>query len=163
MAIYLKIDKFDGHVTAKGYEKWIEIETFHHSVERNISTRPGNVADREATKPSFSELMVTKKLDKTSPKLFEQACVGKALPKVEIHLCLTGPDKISPYTQYTLQNVIISRYETLGEQGCERGAPSEQLYLNFDKIEVKYIPYDAQHNAGSPIPAGYDLAAGTKV
>ncbi len=163
MAIYMKVDGIDGHVTTKGYEKWIELNSLHFSVNRKLSTKPGNVYDRESTKPVFTEVMVDKSMDKTTPKLFEQACVGKAISKVEIHICQTGTDKISPYMQYTLHDVLMSHYQVLGEDKCEGAAPTESASLNFDKIEMKYTPFDAKHNAGSPIPAGYDLSTGTKI
>lgn len=162
MAIYMKVDGVEGHVTAKGYEKWIELDSVNFNVNRTINTKPGNVSDRESTKPTLSEIAVTKVMDKTTPNLFSEACIGKSKPKVEIHVCQTG-DKISPYMEYTLSNVLISNYQVQGQNKCENAAPLETINLNFDKIEMKYTPYDEKHNAGSPIPAGYDLSTGTKV
>lgn len=161
MAIYMKIDGIDGNVTAKGYEKWIELDSLNFGVQRNINTKPGNVTDREATKPTVNELTVNKAMDKTSPNLFVEACVGKAKSKVEIHVCQTS-DRISPYMQYTLSNVLISNYQVSAVNKADNAAPMETANLNFDKIEMKYTPYDEKHNALSPIPAAYDLSSGTK-
>lgn len=163
MAIYMKINEIEGHVTAKGYEKWIELNHLNFHVKRNIATHPGKVADREFTKPNISEIQLSKYIDKTSPKLFEQTCVGKSIAKIEIHICQTGVDQISPYMQYTLSNVIVSHYMLTAQEHCETSPPQENFNLNFNKLEMKYIPYDEKHNPGSPIPSGYDLSLGTKV
>lgn len=168
MTIYMKIDSIDGDVTAKGYEKWIELSSIHFGVQRNINTKPGKVINRESTRPAIKEFAITKHMDKTSPLLFTESCVGKAKSQVEIHICHTGDD-ISPYMQYTLNNVLISDYfveykenEDNQEQSTN-DHPQENITLNFDKIEMKFTPYDEQHNAQSPIPAGYDLNTANKI
>ena len=101
-------------------------------------------------------------MNKSSPNLFAEACVGKA-KSVTIHVCQTGTDAAKPYVEYMLNNVLLSNYQVALDKNTDHAVPVETLNLNFDKIEMKYIPYDEQHNAGSPIPAGYDLTTGTKV
>ena len=165
MTIYMKIDGIEGNVTAKGYEKWIELNSIQCGVQRNINTSPGKVIDRESTRPAINEFLLTKHMGKTTPLLFTEACVGKAKPQVEIHLCHTG-DEISPYMQYTLNNVLISNYFVEYEETTDKltaNHPKETITLNFDKIEMKFIPYDEQHKAQSPIPAGYDLNTANKI
>jgi type VI secretion system secreted protein Hcp len=161
----MKINDIEGNVSAKNYEKWIELNSIQWEIKRNINTKPGKVADRESSRPAVSEFTISKNMDKTTPALFTEACVGKAKNQVEIHLCQTG-DNISPYMQYTLNNVIISNYFISYEETIEHANviyPQEIITLNFDKIEMKYIPYDEQHKAQSPIPAGYDLNTAQKM
>lgn len=161
MAIYMKIDGIDGNVSTKGYEKWIELDSVSHDITRSINTQPGKVADRETTRPMIGEILITKKMDQTAPHLFTEACVGKAQSKpVQIHFVQTGED-ISPFMEYSLQNVLISQYSVNHDKMGKD--PVEAVKLNFDKIEVKYTPYDAAHKPQSPIPAGYDLATAKKV
>jgi len=162
MAIYMKIDDIEGDVTAKGYENWIALDAFKFGVVRSISTKPGNVSDRESTKPTVGEIVVSKLLDKTSPHIFTEACIGKAKPKVKIHFCQTG-ENVSPYMEYTLNNVLVSNYQVQGEHKETTVIPTESINLNFDKIEMRYTPYDEKHAPGSPIPAGYDLNTAKKV
>jgi len=161
----MKMDGAEGNVTAKGYEKWIELSSLNFGVKRSINTKPGKVADRESTRPTVSEVTLTKEMDKSSPALFTEACVGKAKPKVEVHLCQTG-ENISPFMQYTLENVLVSNYSvnhSSDDNQRKTGYPTETVTLNFDKIEMKYTPYDEQHKAQSPIPAGYDLNTAQKI
>ena len=158
MAIYLKIDGINGKVTAQGHEKWIDVGSVQWGVGRAISSAVGTAKDREASKPSISEVSVTKLMDESSPLIFTEACVGKA-KKVQIHLCTTGTEKLDTYMEYTLEDCMISGYSV--SSGGDR--PSESISLSFTKMEMKFIPYDDAGKPGSPIPAGYDMALGKKI
>jgi type VI secretion system secreted protein Hcp len=156
MTTYMQIDGIQGDVTAKGHENWIAINDFNFGVKRTLSTDPGRIADRESTRPSISEVTLIKKMDKSSPLLFSESCVGKAKPTVKIHCCQTD-NSLNPYAEITLNNVIVSGYHVSSNQNASSHYPHENITLNFDKIELRYIPYDSQNQAQSPIPAGYDL------
>lgn len=164
MATYMKIKGIDGHVTTKGYEKWIELKSIGFNVNRNLSTTTGNVTDRERTKPHLSELSVIKEIDKTTPDLFSAACgtreSGKAIDEIEIHVCQTNGDSVKPYIEYKINNVLLSNYTVAGD---EKERPQETIALNYDKIQMNYTSHDEKHNAGSPARAGYDLKTGSKV
>ena len=158
MSIYMKVEGIDGTVTAQGHEKWIECGSFQFGVGRAISNTIGGTSDREASRPSISEISVTKEMDKSSPLLFNEATVGKA-KKVEIHMCKTGTSAIETYQEYILEDCMVSGYSV--SSGGDR--PSESLSLSFAKITTKYIPFNEKGDAGSPVPAGYDLIKGTKI
>ena len=169
MATYMKMDKITGDVTAKGHENWIEIDDLYFGIKRHINTEPGRVIDREGTRPSISNLTLTKRIDKSSPLLFSEACVGKSLPSVKLDICQTD-DSLNPYTQLTLNNVIVSSYELSSIKEDEPSSksnlhsqawPMEKISLSYDRIEIKYIPYGTDNKPQSPIPAGYDLKAAT--
>ncbi len=163
MSIYLQIPGIDGDVTASGLQKHIEVESVDFDIRRHMNTQPGVVSDREGARPTVSEITLTKRTDKTTPHLFTEATTGTTKPQVTLKFVNTGKE-LSEYLTMTLSNVMISGYN-LTDQGVkdnqdnpgQKPKPRETVRLNFDKIEVKYTPYDAQHNAGSPIPAGYDL------
>ncbi len=156
----MQIDGIKGNVTATGHEGWIELTSFVSGVGRNISgTSPGKQSNRESAAPSFSEISVTKDTDETSPLLFAEACVGKS-KTVTIHFCETGDTALLTYLEFDLSDVLISGFSV---NAGGSGHPSESLSLNFSKIIMKYTPFDDTHTAGSPIPAGYDLALGTKI
>lgn len=159
MPIYMQIDGINGNVTTAGHEKWIQLESMQFGVGRGITSAGiGQETNREASTVSISEIQITKIMDETSPSLFIEACIGKG-KTVKIHFMRTG-DQVQSFMEYTLNKVLISSYsmETSGE-----GHPNESLSLNFDKIEMKYTPYDDQNQPKSPVPAGYDLVAAKKV
>lgn len=156
MTIYMNITGIDGDVTARGHERWIALQLIKFNVKRSLSAEPGRIIDREGTRPSISEVIVTKKMDQSSPLLFNEACVGKAKPQVKIDICQTN-DKLSPYCEIVMDNAIVSGYDLLADEKADSRYPEERLTLSFDKLEVRYTPYDSQNNPQSPIPAAYDL------
>jgi len=167
--IYMFIDGIDGNVTAKGHERWIQIESLQFLTQRQFNTTPGNTANREGARPAVGEFIISKVMDKTSPQLFSEAVVGTTKPEVIIDLT-TVNDTLAPYMKYTLSNVMISRYSV--EKGraalnnedqpnhsqSNHEYPMEIIQLNFDKIEMKFTPFDQNNKPQSPIPAGYDLS-----
>src|SRR3989344_5181660 len=134
MAIYIKIENIEGDVTAKGHKNWIQIQSFQLETKRHINHEPGRIADRENTRPTISEFILTKQMDKSSPYLFTEACVGKTKKEIKIDLCQTSTS-LTPYVQYTLSNVIVSSYEIHSEP---KEHPKEKISLSFDKMEIKY-------------------------
>lgn len=158
MPIYMEIDGIKGNVTADGHADWIECSSMQWGVGRGISSTTGNVADREADAPNISEVSVTKMMDKASPLIFSEACIGSG-KTVKVHMCTTQKQKLETYMEYTLEDTMISGYSV--SSGGDR--PSESITLSFTKLEMKYIPYKDDGSKGSPIPAGYDMGTGKKV
>ena len=158
MSIYMNIDGIKGKVTAKGHEDWVDVSSLQWGVGRAISSSVGTSADREASKPSISEVSVTKLMDESSPLIFTEACVGKG-KLVKIDLCTVGTDTIDTYMSYELEDCMISGYSV--SSGGDR--PSESISLSFTKMTMKFIPYDKNGKPTSPLPAGYDMALGSKV
>ena len=159
MAIYVEIDGIQGDVTAEGHEKWIKADSLQWGVGRGIHTPTGSSQERESSPPSLSEVTISKSMDVATAPIFTEACVGVSKP-VKIHLVQTGGDALETFMEYTLDNALISGYSVSSDG---ESAPSESISFNFTKLEMKYTPFDNEHNPGSPIPAGYDVAKGKKV
>ncbi len=154
MAVYLKYEAIDGEVTTAPYQKWIEVNSFQLGVGRSISMPlGGGVSKRESSNPSISEITITKDLDSTSPKLMEQALVGKMNSKAEFAFVRTKTGgETEDYLHVTLTNCAISGYSA--SSGGDR--PSESVSVNFTKIEYKYTSYD-EKGTGTPGAFTYDL------
>jgi type VI secretion system secreted protein Hcp len=159
MAIYLKYAKIDGEVKTKGFEKWIECNSFQWGVGRGIgSPKGGSPSKRESSEASVSEITLTKAMDTTDPKLLLESLVGKMDNKAEIAITNTMPNGgAQDFAHYTLENTAISGYSV--SSGGDR--PTLSLSLNFSKVEFKYTSYDAA-GTGTPETVGYNLADTTK-
>ncbi|MEJ2643718.1 MAG: type VI secretion system tube protein Hcp [Gammaproteobacteria bacterium] len=155
--LYMKIEGIDGNVTTEGHEKWLELGSLQWGVGRAVSMSTGAGHERETSAPSISEISVTKTMDKASPKLFQEACSGKA-KKVQIHLVRTANDKLQTYMEYELENCLISGYSV--SSGGD--LPSESLSLAFTKITMKFTHWDKGNKPGTPIAASYDLETAKK-
>jgi type VI secretion system secreted protein Hcp len=161
MAIYMNFNskKVKGNVTADGYQDWIELESFSLGVGRGISMDVGNMANREATRPSISEITVTKQLDNASALLFQESLLGTEGVEVSIHIVQTGASKVEKYGSYDLSDVLISSYSVNANSSS---APFESISLSFSKITVDLQGADKDNKNGTNIKVSYDLAKASK-
>jgi type VI secretion system secreted protein Hcp len=151
--IYMKFGSVDGPVTTKGFEKWIECQSFQFGVGRAIGTAARGSTSREHSEPSISEVTVTKAFDTASPKLFEDAVGGHLDTKVEFKFTTTTKDGVTTFLSYELEKCGVSGYSV--SSGGE-AAPSENLSLNFTKIKFSYTGMGTKVS-GTPVIVGYDL------
>lgn len=156
MAIYMNFNnkKIKGNVTAAGYEDWIELDSFQFGVGRGISMEVGNMANREATRPSISEITVTKMMDNASGGLFKESLTGTEGVTVQIHIVQTGAKQVEKFAAYELSDVLISSYSISGSGG---GAPVESISLSFSKILADLQGADKANKNASSMKVGYDL------
>ena len=153
MPIYLQLDGIPGDATHETHKKWMDIESIHWNVSRNMNTSAGSTANREASEPTVSEVVLTKVSDSSSTKLFAEACTGHTGKNTVIHLVTTG-NPGDTYIEYKLTNTLVANYSI--DSSGDR--PVETIRLNFTKMEVKYIPHDENHKPLSPMIATYDLS-----
>jgi type VI secretion system secreted protein Hcp len=161
MATYLQLPGIKGNVQAKSHQNWIELKTLAFSINRHISTLPGQVYDREMSHPVLTELELTKHIDNSSILLFQKSCSAKALESAVIDLCQTNQTS-NAYAQIKLSNIIITNYSLCSEQGTNK-RPLEKIHINYDKIEFRYTPYSKDNQAQSPLTTGYDLKNATVI
>ncbi len=154
MAIYLEYEGVKGNVTADGYKDHIGVLSVQFGVGRGISMEPGNMSNREATRPTVSEITLTKMCDNSATALFKEAVTGSSGKKVVIKFVRTGADKVQEFMDYTLENCLISGYSISADA---EGDPVESITLSFSKIMVNYNDFDATNKSGSPQRCGYDL------
>lgn len=154
MAIYLEYEGVQGNVTADGYDKHIAVLSCQFGVGRAISMEPGNMSNREATRPSISEVTLTKLADNSVTSIFKEAVTGSGGKTVTIKFVRTGADKVQEYMSYTLENCLVSSYSISADAENE---PVENISLSFSKMMINYNDHDATNKSGSPQRVGYDL------
>jgi type VI secretion system secreted protein Hcp len=154
MAIYMNYTSptISGDVTAAGYEKWIEVNSFQWGVGRGIGSAQGSGGNREASTPSVSEVSITKDEDESSGPLLQEAFNGAGNAVVTITFVRTGSPAVE-YLSYILTNVMLSGYST--SSGGER--PAESISLNFTQIEIDVTPQKPDGTAGTKFPVTYNL------
>lgn len=154
--IYVKFGNINGDATHETHKKWVDVSSVQWGVGRAIATPVGSAMNREASHPSVSEVTFHKSMDGSSYKWFEESVVGKAGTKCDIDF-VSNENEV--YAHYTLTNAMVSGYSV----SSSGDRPVETISINFTKIEFKYTPYDADHKAGTPVTAGYDIATAKKV
>lgn len=159
MAIYMNYDKkrIKGNVTAEGYQDLIDLHSFSWGVGRGISMEAGAIANREASRPSISEITISKSMDNSTPGIFKESVSGDSGANVVIEFVQTGAKKIETYMKYILENCLVSSYSV--SAGSD-GKPVENISLSFTKVIMDYCAADATNKSGSSNKIGYDLVKG---
>jgi type VI secretion system secreted protein Hcp len=160
MAIYVEYQDIKGKITSEGFKDHIAFDSFNFGVGRPISMEPGNMANREKTKPSISEISLTRATDGASLPLFKEAVSGTVGKTVKVKLVHTGGDKDEEYMSFELSETLVSGFNI--SAGGD-GEPMESITLSFSKIQVSYTDTDSSGKTGTPTRGGYDLKASKKV
>lgn len=154
MAIYCEYEGIKGNCTAEGYADHLVILSLQFGVGRGITMEPGNLANREATRPTLSEVTLTKYADNSATALFKESVTGAAGKTVKIKFVQTGADKVTEFMDYELTDCLVSGYSISGDG---EGDPVETITLSYSKIMVNYNDFDSKNSAASPQRVGYDL------
>ncbi len=148
----MKYGSINGPVTTKGFEKWIELNSFQWGSGRAIGSAARGSTSREHSEPSLSEVTVAKLTDVASPKLFLELVAGKLDNKVTIKFTTTTKGEVDTFLTFELTDCGVSGYSM--SSGGEM--PQESISLNFTKISKTFKGLDPDI-AGSPETVGYDL------
>src|SRR5436190_4359593 len=105
----MKFGDVKGDVTTIGFADWIELDSFQLGVSRNVTSGASGAA-REGTAPSISEIAITKHLDASSTKLYNDALAGDGDTKVTIKMTTTTKNKTETYLTYELTDCAVSSY-----------------------------------------------------
>jgi len=143
MPIYMKYEGVEGEAKDK-YKGWIELDSCQIGASRNITSTTGRGTNREASNPSINEIVITKRQDGASTKLFRESLNGEGKKVTIVFADKDGNE----YLKLELENTMISSYNVSGYGGDANSRPMESLSLNFTKVTVttKPISKDAKKN-----------------
>jgi len=149
---FLKIEGVAGESTDSKHKDWIEVESFSFGATQTGTSR----ASGGAGKVSMQDFHFTMKVNKASPTLFLAAATGEHLKKVELALAKSGQD----YMKWTFTDVMVSSYQVGGSGDA---VPTDQISLNFAKVEFEYKPQKADGTLDTPVKSGWDVKANKKI
>lgn len=139
------------NVTPSG--KAIAVESFSWGVSN------AGAAERDALsagRAQLSDLIISKKLDQTSPVLAGAVVTGKHFPTAVLTLLKQDAKGVAvKYATYSLTDVLIGSVQ---HSGAGDDIPSEQVSLNYGKLETQISTLDAA-GLSPPENATFDLAA----
>lgn len=159
--IFLKLDGIDGESTKSKAEGQIEILSFSNGASNASSGMHGS--GHGTGKAEVSALTLHKIVDKASPKLFLNCCMGTHIKKGSLQVReTTGAATTEVYFQYDMEDLVVDAVTWGGTMGADK-KPSESVSLSFQKITVSYWPQGKDGKLGAKIPAGWDLSANTKI
>lgn len=139
---YMKLGDIKGEATDAGHVEEMDVLCFSHSLSRSNS----------ATQPTLNEFVITKVVDKASPKLAEACAKGQPIPLGVLSMRKAGSTTTNDYYVIELENLLISGYQT----GCGSGdsKPTESISMNFTQIKWIYEPQTSNGVPTGPIVTG---------
>jgi type VI secretion system secreted protein Hcp len=156
--MFLKIDGIEGESLDDKHKNEIQLLSFSFGATQAGSAGIGGGSG--VGKVQVHDFQFSKHFDKASPKLFEAVATGKHTPKVTL-VCRKAGGTQQEYLKWTFSEVLVSSVQISGS-GSEL-LPTENVSMNFSKIEVEYKPQDEKGGLGGVIKAGWDLAKNIKV
>jgi type VI secretion system secreted protein Hcp len=128
---FMKIGDIDGESSQRGYVNWIVIDAFSNGLERAQQVAG---ATRRLGSVEFTDIVVTKKADKSTPKLMELCAKGQIVPELE--MVLLSKDNKALY-KVTLNNVRVS--SIISKAACTPECEIvDEFSLSYAKITWEY-------------------------
>lgn len=122
---YMWIGGIDGESRDEDHDKWIDVLSVDWGSGAIRPAGPGGGA---------GEVVITRKLDTSSPKLVERIAKGAAVPEMVLHAPAGGEESV--YQAFELEIVRITSY-SISTAGA---VPTESITFHFEKIDIKDGP-----------------------
>jgi type VI secretion system secreted protein Hcp len=140
-AAYIKIKGIDGESKDSKYRDWIELSSYDFGINTS-----GSGAGGGAGKAKFSDISITKHVDKASPVLMVESAAGKHFESAELVATKSSGE---PYMTIKFKDILISSYQGMSDPDTL----TEQVSLNFAQIEFEY----------GTTKAGWDVKSNKKI
>src|SRR4029453_18606168 len=155
---FLKLDGIEGESTDAKHKNEIEVESWSWGeTQQGGSALPGPGSG--AGKVAMQDFHFTMKANKASPKLFLACANGQHIKKATLTVRKAGGEQ-QDYLMVTMTDLLCSSFQTGGSAGDI--VPTDQISLNFSKIQWEYKSQDATGKVGASVMAGWDLKLNKK-
>lgn len=150
---FLKIDGIDGESTDSKHKNEIDVLSWSWG-ETQSGTMAGG-GGGGAGKVAMQDFHFVMKVNKASPKLLQACACGEHIKKAVLICRKAGKDQ-QEYLKITLSDLIVSSYQTGGSSGSDI-LPTDQISLNYSKIEFEYKEQKADGTLGGAVKGGWNL------
>jgi type VI secretion system secreted protein Hcp len=150
---FLKIDGIEGESKADKHKDEIEIQSFSWGATQSGTSAGGGGGG--AGKVAMQDFHFTMLHSKASPALMLSCAQGDHI-KNAILTCRKAGKEQQEFLKITLSDVLVSSFQT-GGQGGGDVTPTDQISLNFAKIEHEYKEQDATGKLTGSVKKWFDL------
>jgi type VI secretion system secreted protein Hcp len=147
---FLKIDGIPGESTDAKHKNDIELQSFSWGATNAPAHGGGG---KLAGRVAMQDFHFTTVVNKASPKLFLACASAEHIKHATLVARKAGKGQ-QEYLVYKFTDVLVSSYQT---GASDDFLPTDQISLNFGRIEVEYRPPQAAGGLGSPVKAGWDV------
>jgi type VI secretion system secreted protein Hcp len=152
IAIYLQYEGIPGEATDKEHAGWCNILSF--SQEQTFSGTGAVATKGPAGRATLKDIVVTKTIDKTSPRIAQSLWQGSHLKRVRIDVTRSLPSGHKSCYAYELTDVMVTRCHVTGTAGAP-GLPVEEIALDFRELKTTYTEYDSSGAPKGSVTATY--------
>jgi type VI secretion system secreted protein Hcp len=148
---FLKIDGIQGESRDDRHKDEINIESFSWGETQSGTFAAGGGGG--AGKVSMQDFYFTMPVNKATPALFLACAQGDHI-KNAILTCRKAGREQQEFMKVTMNDVLVSSFQIGGAGGV---VPTDQISLNFAKIEVEYEEQDATGKLVGSIKKWFDF------
>jgi type VI secretion system secreted protein Hcp len=149
---FLKIDGIQGESKAAKHKGEIDLLSF--SWAETQSGTFGTSGGGGTGKVSMQDFQFTMRVNKASPALFLACAQGDHIKSAILTCQKAG--KQQEFLKITMSDCLVSSFQIGGDVSGD-GFPTDQVSLNFAKIEVDYKEQDAAGKVLGSIKKWFDL------
>jgi type VI secretion system secreted protein Hcp len=153
----LELDGVKGESKDDAHKETIEIASWSLGASNPTSVGSSGMS---AGKVSYSDLTVMISLEKASVELLSRVSTGKVIKKAVLYGRKAGDDKRQDYLTVTLEEVMVSSWQTSASDGS--GIPMLSVSFSFSKITYQYCIQKPDQTLDSPLLTTYDLKMAKK-
>ncbi len=155
----MKLDGIDGESQDSKRKTEIDVESWSWG-ESQAGTHVGG-GGGGAGKVQMQDFHFVMKYNKASPKLMLACATGQHIKKAVL-TCRKAGGKQEDFLKVTFTDLLVSSYQT-GGSGHSDIVPTDQISLNYSKIEFEYKEQKPDGSLGGTVKAGYDIKQNKQV
>ena len=152
---FLKFDGIKGESTDSKHKGEIDVESWSWGETQSGSGGPGGGGG--SGKVAIQDFHFMMRLNAASPGLMRACATGKHIKTAVLTGRKAGKSQME-YLTFKFHDVLVSSFQTGGSEQSD-AVPTDQVSLNFAKIEVSYRPQKSDGTLSDPIHFKYDLKA----
>jgi type VI secretion system secreted protein Hcp len=152
---FLKIDGMEGESQDSKHKGEIELDSWSLGAQQAGTAATGGGGG--AGKVKWSDFRFVSKCSKGSPKLALACANGEHIKKAVLICRKAGKDQ-QEYLKLTMTDILVTSYQMGGPNGGNV-LPTDQVSLDYAKIEMEYKEQKSDGTLGAATKAGWDLKA----
>ena len=150
--VFLKVDGIKGDSTDAHHQNEIELVGWSWGASEVLILSGGGGA--ATGKPKFTNLVVTKHVDKASPSLLRACLKGKHIKEVVLTQRKPGTGKLN-FLAITLKDVLVTSLNDAESDAAPR--PTETVQFNFTKVIYEFVPQKPNGQPDTPVTVRWDV------
>ena len=156
--MFIKIDGVTGESKDSAHSGEIDVIAWTWGLQQSGSRHMGGGGG--SGKVNVQDLSFTKYVDKSSTDLMLFCCNGKHVKEATLTVRKAGESPLE-YIKLKMSDCLVSGVTTGGSGGEDR--LTENVTLNFAKVEVEYTPQKEDGSGDAPATMGWDVSKNEKV